>query len=391
MENNKIDKIKEYINKNQKLNLEEVLSEFDENSTPIIGEREDNYLLSFLYEEKDLKNISVVGSFPGFDLRNQKLFKIGDSNIWTQSFEVNQPVNFTYGFIKNYDEDDLELDIRPEMIKDPFNEDEITIYQGEDQILNLSSYDMVYDKEVDKYFNKKYEGKPLIKEKFIESEIYEDERRYWALERTQDKDYEGIFLFTDGFTYINDNELLKVLNNLRKENLIPNLLFVFVENKDRGVELAANQDFKNFLNNELLGEIKEEYSIKLKEHDNIICGKSLGGLTAFYIASDSELFNSIISHSGTFIWGYPDARERDFLFEELDNSNFTAKNIYLDVGTLEDEFVPMWFMSLVDVNKRMKNSIEDKTESLFFNIFNGGHDYYCWRKNTVKALLKFYN
>ncbi|HKL12256.1 MAG TPA: alpha/beta hydrolase-fold protein [Halanaerobiales bacterium] len=391
METNNIEPIKDYIKNNNQLSLEEVLKEFEIDSTPLVEKKEAGYLISFLYEEKNLKNIAVVGSFPGFDLKNQKLYQVADSNIWLHSFEVDNPVNFTYGFIKNYDEDNHELDIRDKIKKDPFNDKDITIYQNKDEILDLSCFDMVLDKTIDKYFNKEYNEEPLLQEKQLESEIYGVDRRYWTLENGTNDAYEGIFLCTDGYTYANDKELLKVLHNLRVEQRIPNLLFVFVENEDRGIELAADQTFKKFLNNELLEEIKKDYKIELKDKDNIICGKSLGGLTAFYNAYDSDIFNSIISHSGTFIWGYPDERERDFLFEEIENNDFKLKNIYLDVGTLEDEFVPMWFMSLIDVNKRMKNTIKNKTERLFFDIFKGGHDYYCWRKNTVSALLKFYN
>ena len=391
METEKINMIKQYLSENEDITLEKILAEINEKSTPVIEENETGYTITFFYQEADLDNISVVGSFPGFDLINQKLRNLAESDIWYRSFNVDNPVNFTYGFVKNFDEDNHELDVMTNIIKDPLNDQDITIYQGEDQVLDLSTLDLVYDKEIEKFFNNTQNQELSIKEKSIASKLYEEQRKYWTLENADNNKYEGIFLCTDGYTFAHDSELLKVFNRLREEQLIPNLLFVFVKNEDRGIELAANEQFKNFLNEELLTEIQTNHDIKFKDNENIICGKSLGGLNAFYTAFDSDIFNNIISHSGTFVWGYPDERERDFLFDAIEEYDFNAHNIYLDVGELEDEFVPMWFMSLIDVNKRMKNLIEEKTDRLFFNIFKGGHDYYCWRKNTVKALLKFFD
>ena len=390
MGNNIIDKIKENIREEKDLTIEKLLNGLGESSTPFVEKKDEGYNLIFLYQEKELDNIAVVGSFPGFDLRKQKLTRIEDTDFWYRTFELKEPINFTYGFIKNFDEDDRELNIMANLDKDPFNFNDIIIHQQKDQCIELSTFTMLFDQEVDQYFNRTFQSDLKLNEKYIDSNKYDKKRRFWVLENNSNQNYEGIFLCTDGYTFAQDKELMNVFNTLRDENIIPNFLFIFVENEDRGIELAADQAFKSFLYQEVLDNIKEEYNIKLKNKENIICGKSLGGLNAFYTAYDSNIFNNIISHSGTLIWGYPDERERDFLLEEIKQSDFQADKIYLDVGILEDEFVPMWFMSLIEVNKRMKEILADRTDKLYFNLFNGGHDYYCWRKNTVKGLLKFY-
>jgi len=390
MENNIIDKIKEDIREEKDLTIEKLLNRLGESTTPLIEKKEEGYNLIFLYQEKELDNIAVVGSFPGFDLRKQKLTRIENTDFWYRTFGLKEPINFTYGFIKNFDEEDHELNIMANLDKDPFNVNDMIINQQKDQYVELSTFTMIFDQEVDQYFNRTFQSNLKINQKYLVSNIYDKKRRYWVLENNSNQKYEGIFLCTDGYTFAQDKELMNVFNTLRDENIIPNFLFIFVENEDRGIELAADQTFKNFLYQELLENVKKEYNINLKDKENIICGKSLGGLTSFYTAYDSDIFNNIISHSGTFIWGYPDERDRDFLLEEIKQSDFKADKVYLDVGILEDEFVPMWFMSLIEVNKRMKEILTDRTDKLYFNLFNGGHDYYCWRKNTVKGLLKFY-
>jgi len=38
---------------------------------------------------------------------------------------------------------------------------------------------------------------------------------------------------------------------------------------------------------------------------------------------------------------------------------------------------PNWEMSLIDVNKKVKKVLENRTNNLYFNIFNGDHEYFC--------------
>lgn len=391
MESKLIKKLKEEIKNNNETNIESTIETIKDKSLPLIEKKEDTYLLTFLYKGEDTKNVAVVGSYPGFDLNKQKLELIENSNYWYKTYQLDQPINFTYGFVKDFKTDKKDFDIMDNIIKDPFNEKEFTVHQSENQVLNLSTCKMVENKKVDQYFEQELkEDHSLIKHN-IDSSVLNEKRKYWVLKNKKNSNYDGIFLCTDGYTYINDKELLQVLHNLRKREIIPNLLFLFVENKERTSELAANSNFKDFLKKEIMEQISKNYEIDLDSAQNVICGKSLGGLNALYAAVNSNMFKNIISHSGTFIWNYQDSREPDYIFEKIANNNFQAKNIYLDVGLLEDQFVPSWFMSLIGVNKRMKETIKEKADNFYFNIFNGGHDYYCWRTNMVKALLKFFN
>jgi enterochelin esterase family protein len=347
--------------------------------------------LTFLFKEQNLQNVAVVGSFPGFNLNKQKLECIDNSNYWYKTYQLDQPLNFTYGFVKNFKTDQKDFDIMSNIIMDPFNEKEFTVHQSKNQVLNLSVCEMVENKTVDQYFEEELNDELSVTEHCLESSKLKEKRKYWLLENKENTNYDGIFLCSDGYTYVNDKKLLKVLHSLRKKEIIPNLLFLFTENKDRTSELAANENFKDFLINEVMEQISKNYEITLDPDKNIICGKSLGGLNAVYTAVKSSLFKNIISHSGTFIWNYQDSRDPDYLFEEIEKTDFQAKNIYLDVGVFEDQFVPSWFMSLISVNKRMRDTIKEKSDNFHFNIFNGGHDYYCWRKNMIKALIKFFN
>ena len=391
MESILINQLKEEIKNNNETNIESTIETIKDKGLPLIEKKDDDYLITFLYKGEDTSNVSVVGSYPGFNLNKQKLELIENSNYWYKTYQLDQPINFTYGFIKDFKTDKKDFDIMGNIIKDPLNEKEFTVHQSKDQVLNLSVCKMVENKTVDQYFQQESKEEVTVTENYLESSVLEEKRKYWLLENEENSNYDGIFLCTDGYTYIKDRELLQVLHNLRKEKLIPNLLFLFIENKERTNELAANSDFKNFLTKEIMEQVPQNHGIKQDPTQNVICGKSLGGLNALYTAVSSDLFKNIISHSGTFIWNYQYSREPDYIFEEIENSDFQANNIYLDVGVLEDQFVPSWFMSLIGVNKRMKETLKDKTNNFYFNIFNGGHDYYWWRKNMIEALLKFFN
>ena len=391
MESKLINQLKEEIKNNNETNIESIIQTIKDKGLPLIEKKDDDYLITFLYKGEDTNNVAVVGSYPGFNLNKQKLELIENSNYWYKTYQLDQPINFTYGFIKDFKTDKKDFDIMGNIIKDPLNEKEFTVHQSKDQVLNLSVCKMVANKTVDQYFQQESKEEVTVTENYLESSVLEEKRKYWLLKNEENSNYDGIFLCTDGYTYIKDRELLNVLHNLRKEKLIPNLLFLFIENKERTNELAANSDFKNFLTKEIMEQVPQNHGIKQDPTQNVICGKSLGGLNALYTAVSSDLFKNIISHSGTFIWNYQYSREPDYIFEEIENSDFQANNIYLDVGVLEDQFVPSWFMSLIGVNKRMKETLKDKTNNFHFKIFNGGHDYYCWRKNMIEALLKFFN
>ncbi len=391
MESKLIKQLKKEIEDKGEKNTVQTIETIKEKGLPLIEKKEDTYLLTFLFKEQNLENVAVVGSFPGFDLNKQKLELIENSNYWYKTYQLDQPLNFTYGFVTDFKTDQKDFDIMSNIIKDPFNEKDFTVHQSEDQILNLSVCKMVENKTVDQYFNQKLKEELSVTEHFLDSSKLEEKRKYWLLENKGNKNYDGVFLCTDGYTYIKDKKLLRVLHSLRKKEIIPNLLFLFIENKERTTELAANENFKDYLTKEVMDQISKNYEITLDPDKNVICGKSLGGLNALYTAVKSDLFKNIISHSGTFIWNYQDKRDPDYLFEEIENNDFQARNIYLDVGVLEDQFVPSWFMSLIGVNKRMRETIKEKSDNFCFNIFNGGHDYYCWRKNMIKALLKFFN
>ncbi|MFO7814497.1 MAG: alpha/beta hydrolase-fold protein [Halanaerobiales bacterium] len=391
MESELIKELEKEIENNNETNIVDTIETIKDKGLPLIEKKEGTYLLTFLFKGQDLQNVAVVGSYPGFNLNKQKLELIENSSYWYKTYQLDQPINFTYGFVKDFKTDKKDFDMMGNIIKDPFNEKEFTVHQSQDQVLNLAVCKMVKNKAVDQYFQQESKEKLPVTEHYLDSSVLEEKRKYWLLESEEDSNYDGVFLCTDGYTYINDQELLQVLHNLRKEKLIPNLLFLFIENKERTSELAANSNFKNFLTKEIMEQVFQKHGIKLDPTQNVICGKSLGGLNALYTAVSSDLFKNIISHSGTFIWNYQYSREPDYIFEEIGNSDFQAKNIYLDVGVLEDQFVPSWFMSLIGVNKRMKETLKEKSDNFYFNIFKGGHEYYCWRQNMIEALLEFFN
>ncbi|MGM0445636.1 MAG: alpha/beta hydrolase [Bacillota bacterium] len=383
--------IEKFIKYNQGNNddmIESVTEEIIAKGIPLIEKDKEGYLITFIYLANSSKDISVIGSFPGFNLEKQKLNRVDNTNFWYKSFKINKPINFTYGFIKNSNQESFNIN---DIVKDPHNNNSIEVHQSKDTILKLSTIEMVKDEEIDLYFNKEITNNIPIKNQTIKSKTLNEDRTYWVLENKNKNDYDGLFYCTDGITYINDQKLIKVLNYLRKEQLIPNLLFVFINNKDRKKELTVNKKFNGFLTGELYNKTNREYSLNNSNEHNIICGKSLGGLNALYTALTSDLFNNLISHSGTFYWNYKDNKDINYLYNLLKESKKEFNNIYLDVGMLENNINPEWKMSLIDVNKKVKKLLERKTNNLHFNIFNGGHDYFCWRKNLIKALLNFYN
>src|SRR6056297_1321909 len=111
---------------------------------PLIEKDDDNYIITFIYLNSSSKNISVIGSFPGFSIENQRLKRISNTDIWYKSYKINKPINFTYGFVKNSNQESFNIN---NIFKDLYNKDSMEVYQSKDTILNLSTVEMIKNKE----------------------------------------------------------------------------------------------------------------------------------------------------------------------------------------------------------------------------------------------------
>lgn len=135
--------------------------------------------------------------------------------------------------------------------------------------------------------------------------------------------------------------------------------------------------------NELINTIIPEVLNDLKEYeiDNyILAGYSLAGLFALYASYNTDLFNKVVSCSGS-LW-YPNFKE--YIFNNELNKN--ADSIYLSLGDKE-KYTKNIYMSKVEENTlEIYKYLKNKT-NIYFE-FNEGNHFKNSSLRTAKGINK---
>lgn len=148
-----------------------------------------------------------------------------------------------------------------------------------------------------------------------------------------------VLFLTDGHEFIH-NELgnfPNIVDHLIEEKIIDPILVVFIDPRDpdlisinkRVKELSSNQDYGQFLVNELLPEIQRDYNISGKREKKALGGVDLGGLNAAFTGyTFPQAFQKLAIISPTFNF-----KPETFDLWQNSKANY---DIYLSCGTIND-------------------------------------------------------
>jgi enterochelin esterase family protein len=200
--------------------------------------------------------------------------------------------------------------------------------------------------------------------------------------------YPVIYLF-DSPIYLNRVEVPHVLNNLITEGRIEPMIAVMIDNPtktSRFFELPLNFEFKDFIIEEFLPEIRGKYNTSLNPEENIIGGMSYGGLAAAFIAFDHpDVFGKVLSQSGSF---WRDLKLTDPFGTQIRNdwliNRFAAEKarnlkIFLDWGLQEK--------LCMGSGRKMVRVLDKKGYDFKFMEFDGWHDWSNSRKTFPIGLM----
>jgi len=185
----------------------------------------------------------------------------------------------------------------------------------------------------------------------------------------------------------------RILNNLIHAKEIPPMIAVLVGNvgRSRNNELTCNDQFVEFLAEELVPWVRENYNVSSDPAKNVIAGASFGGLAASYAAfRHPELFGNVISQSGSYWWS-PDTNfsvlargvEGEWLTRQFAAAEKKAIRFFIEIG-LNEGGRP----SMVIVNRHFRDVLLAKGyEIVRYDEFNGGHEILNWRGSLADALI----
>lgn len=191
-----------------------------------------------------------------------------------------------------------------------------------------------------------------------------------------------VLLVLDGEVWLKRHHLHLALAQLMDAGLIAPAYIVFIDSggtEQRWQELGDSEsDFGGYLSGQLLNWLKTHYAISPKPADRVVIGQSLGALTVLRtLVGYPQLIGSGISQSAS-LW-------QEVLFSELNALDATAMPLagtraWIEVGSQE------WI--LAPLQPKAVRQLREAGMQVKDMVYNGGHDYACWRINLASALMQ---
>lgn len=191
-----------------------------------------------------------------------------------------------------------------------------------------------------------------------------------------------VLLVLDGEVWLKRHQLHLALAQLMDAGLIAPAYMVFIDSggtEQRWQELGDSEsDFGRYLSGQLLNWLKTHYAISPNPADRVVIGQSLGALTVLRtLVGYPQLIGSGISQSAS-LW-------QEVLFNELNALDATARRLagtraWIEVGSQE------WI--LAPLQPKAVRQLRQAGMQVKDMVYNGGHDYACWRINLASALMQ---
>lgn len=397
LKNKKIIELENRLNNGDKKALEEFWSYIENNGAPLIEEIEGNNeesLVTIIYrEKKKLDNVVMIPPVGMRKLENCVLEKVENTDLWYISYKVENDICFNYQFVPN---DPLNNDWNRRWNNvegDEFNK------IGLDYIDNITGrkrkipFVVMKNAKERKYIikNSSY-SEGILKNHVVHSEVLSEDRNvtvYLPHNYKNDEKPYGMVLLNDGFEYLNILNITNVLDNLIGSKDIPPVIGVFVEStKDRADNLKCDDDYLDFICDEVVDYIKKNYNVSSDQRKNVIGGYSLGGLFASYAGlKHSDIFGNVLSQSGSYWYKRDDYKcpEEDnnklWMSSEFGKCGHLPLKFYVNVGKVEPK------VSMIDTNIHFKDDLVDMGYDVQFEYFGSGHDYWYWGETIANGLI----
>ncbi|MGD1824120.1 enterochelin esterase [Chromobacterium violaceum] len=172
------------------------------------------------------------------------------------------------------------------------------------------------------------------------------------------------------------------------------LLVDSIDGRNREEDLPCNADFWLALQAELLPQAALIAPFSDRADRTVVAGQSYGGLAAMFAGLQwPERFGCVLSQSGSFWWPHVELHERaraasarrlpgskGRLTERLEAGEMPPGRlrVYQEVGSREEV--------MVDVNDSHRAALERAGHDVHYRVFEGGHDWLCWRGGLLQGL-----
>jgi enterochelin esterase-like enzyme len=202
-----------------------------------------------------------------------------------------------------------------------------------------------------------------------------------------------LLLVFDESSYLNQVPTPTILDNLLSEKKIAPMVAVLIANpsgETRSRELPPNPAFADFLNNELVAWVRQNYNVTKDPAQTVVAGSSYGGIASVYAGlRHSETFGNILCQSGSFWWSSTKPEpydEPNWFAKEFIKSPKLPLKFYMDAGSFEVD-MNGGGGAILEPSRHMRDVLLAKGYEVHYQENVGGHDYLSWRGSLADGLI----
>ncbi len=321
---------------------------------------------NFIYRG-EVTSVNLPGDFNGWDPAFYPLSHIIGTDFWyfSKTFEMNARLDYKYV-----------LD-GTNWVLDPFNPNQVSGGFGPNSELAMPDYIQPWE----------IETIPGVAHGTIENETIQSSNTgsSFQLRIYLPPNYNPeravpypVAYFQDGTEYLSLGSAANVIDNLIDENLIDEIIAVFVKPNNRNEEYAGNirNEYRLFFVEELVPFIDGNYQTIKHPLGRAVIGDSFGGnISALISYNHPDVFGMCGLHSGAF---WP--------------NNYEAFEL-ITQGEVEDiRFASIWgsYEGLYENMHEFKDFLNENNYQLDWSELPEGHSWGLWRATIDDILIFFY-
>jgi enterochelin esterase-like enzyme len=389
--------LRKQIESSERDSVQEFWNEIATSGAPLIeaisGDTDDSLVTFVWHGDAATRNVVIFDGVAGFDATD-RMTRLDDSDVWFASYRVRDDARFAYNFSPNdnlvpfddiKDHGVMEQRLAAFQI-DPLNPHRCPTTFG--PLTRESSYVELPDAPPLPWNATPSEStKGAVSDAAIQSAILKSQKKIWIYTprgfSNGGERYPLLIVF-DG-----DRNVMwipRILDNLIAQKKIPPLVAVLIDDSEpakRVIELPCYQPFADFLAKELVPWSQSNYHTTLEASRTIVAGSSYGGLAAVFAALRyPDVFGNVIALSGSFGWKPQADAEPEWLTRQVAAAPKLPLRFYLEVGLMEG--------SAQDAaNRHMRDVLRDKSYSIGYSEYDGGHAFLNWSGGMANGLLFF--
>lgn len=350
-------------------------AEIRRQGTPLVEKADGGYsLLTFLYRGAAY-NVRLLGG-PSND--HEWLEKLPGSSVWYKTFKVRNDLRLSYRLAPDIPTPEGADAYRSRrallsvLMPDPLNRRRF----AESSLVDLA----------EPHDSAAVVPKGRLKSHAFHSKKLGNTRRIWIYQTDpQAADPVVLYLF-DGWQYLYETRLIPILDGLRRQNKLPPVAVVLIDNADRRAELPANPDFADMLAEELLPFVEQYTAIRHRPQHTVVSGSSYGGLAAAYAAyRRPETFGNAIPLSGSF-WHKNDGGQK--LADQIAVQKMPPQRWFIAAGSYETARAgedPA--DGIAAGSRRLADILSAQGLDAVYREYSGGHDYAIWQNALPDGLV----